>query len=273
MARTEEYIQTLIALGLTGSQAITWLTLSQMGQANITTIAKTVKRDRADTSRAIKSLQKLGLVDKIVTCPPKFKAVSIKEGVSMLLECKAQEYKNFIKRAKIFAEETGSNGQNKPQQVPSLIVLSRKQRINKFLQKITAQAKKSIDLCGDWQGFWFMISDNVESLKKMREKRVQFRVVINKPDNEKALSEIEQFLEKNPNSTLRYVDSSEPPLIIWMVDDNEVVLLTVPPKDFKIEGDYPCIICSNAIPLIQLGQNYFEQIWSTAKTINQTDYS
>ena len=46
-------------------------------------------------------LQKLGLAEKIIDIPPKWKATPIRDGLSYLLECKQNETSELQKKAKI----------------------------------------------------------------------------------------------------------------------------------------------------------------------------
>src|SRR4030042_703709 len=92
MATQEEDYETLIKLGLTKLQAEVYLTLTKLGTACIKTISDTAKIDRAHVYQVIAKLQEIGLVQKILSTPNLFKAISLQEGLQILLERKAKEF-------------------------------------------------------------------------------------------------------------------------------------------------------------------------------------
>ena len=77
----EDCINSLMELGLTLVQAKIYLTLTKLDNATIKAISKNSNLARQDIYRIIPSLQKLGLVEKIIDKPTKYKATPIKIGV------------------------------------------------------------------------------------------------------------------------------------------------------------------------------------------------
>jgi sugar-specific transcriptional regulator TrmB len=88
---TDEEIQTLNRLGLSISQAKVYLTLAQVEDATIKTIAQITKIARQDIYRIMNDLQEIGLVEKIVAAPNKFRAIPFVEGITILAQRKQRE--------------------------------------------------------------------------------------------------------------------------------------------------------------------------------------
>ena len=73
----DENIRTLVDLGLSGTQAKSYLGLLGIGSGSISEIANVSKVARPDTYRAINDLLEAGLVEKIITVPTKYKPLPI----------------------------------------------------------------------------------------------------------------------------------------------------------------------------------------------------
>lgn len=96
----EECIQALMKLGLTLLQATIYLALAKLGKAGVKKISKASNVARPDVYRVIPALGKIGLVEKIVATPTMYKAVPLKEGISILLQQKTDENIELQKKTK-----------------------------------------------------------------------------------------------------------------------------------------------------------------------------
>jgi predicted transcriptional regulator len=268
MSNESEGIQILLNLGLSYSQAKIWLTLVRLGEANITQITKNARVDRAEGSRTIQKLQKSGLVDEVVDVPRRYKALSVKEGVSVLLHTKEQEYQTLVKDSEFF-----TNRQEEPvidiEENNRLRATSGKIRNNKYLSQSLAKVEKSTDLCGDWSGFRRMINNSAYDIPRLRKKGIPFRIILEQPNSRHAMFEIEKFSLKNSNVELRFFKSSQTMLFLWIFDRTEIAFSVMPALDWAQARDlsnknHPALFSSNADALLCLGQTYFEHIWVDA---------
>lgn len=272
MIKEEESIQILQKLGLSRMQARIWLTIFQLGEANVTEISKTARIDRSESFKVIKKLQELGLIDELIGFPKKFRVTPIQDGLSVLLLSKEKEYRMLRKKVMSFTQNTNHVEFSKDSivQKRDIVLLENKKRVRLFLDDLVSKAKKSIDLSGDWQGFRGAIAHNSDTCLTRLQKKVHLRVVISRPDREIVVSEIFQFLKENPNVELRFFDKSETPVFLWIVDCAQIVMPTITQTNFEEnEGNVSPLIFSNAHPLIQVGQMYFDSIWSTATPQNR----
>jgi sugar-specific transcriptional regulator TrmB len=107
--------QLLTELGLTPLQAQVYLTLAQMEKATIKTVSTASKIDRANVYRIMPQLQKLNLVEKTITNPTYFKAVSVQDGITMLLDGKNREYEEIKKKTQELIERQKRENENLPE--------------------------------------------------------------------------------------------------------------------------------------------------------------
>jgi CRP-like cAMP-binding protein len=80
MELRDECVQTLTLLGLSFNQARVYIALAQSPMSNAQSISMVSKVAREHVYRTMNSLQKLGLVEKIITIPTKYKAIPIHDG-------------------------------------------------------------------------------------------------------------------------------------------------------------------------------------------------
>ena len=95
---------TLIDLGLTLKQARVYTALVESGPLRVSAISKISKVARQDIYGALLKLQQLGLVEKIIERPLKYRAVSVNEGVSLLLETKTEHYEKVRAEAQMLLD-------------------------------------------------------------------------------------------------------------------------------------------------------------------------
>ncbi|TRO51281.1 TrmB family transcriptional regulator, partial [Candidatus Bathyarchaeota archaeon] len=113
----QETIKILQKLGLTFTQARIYLVLSDLGTSSVKIISKTSGIDRAEIYRKIPSLIKLGLIQKILGIPVKFKAISLKDGLNILLEQESFEHLELQKRTKKLTKKIKEKSKETKQQI------------------------------------------------------------------------------------------------------------------------------------------------------------
>ena len=102
MVVSNNHPEDLIALGLSGSQAKVYLALLKNGTSSVREVAKTASISRPDTYRSIISLEELGIVERIITNPTKFKPLPLKETLSILVSQKEKQFSDLRKKADEF---------------------------------------------------------------------------------------------------------------------------------------------------------------------------
>ena len=88
----------MVDLGLSGTQAKSYLGLLGIGSGSISEIANISKIARPDTYRAINDLVETGLVEKIVTMPTEYKPLPIADAVGVLMLRRTKESIDRIKK-------------------------------------------------------------------------------------------------------------------------------------------------------------------------------
>jgi sugar-specific transcriptional regulator TrmB len=257
----EEVIETLKGLGLTVLQARVYLALAKSGKATIKVIATTAKVDRADVYRIVAKLQKLGLAEKVIAAPTTHRATPIRDGFSILLQQKTQEYTDLQKKT----EELLSNFQNNNLETPiqvedsQFIIIYEKKLLYKTLDERNRVVQKKLDVSGPWVGTRSALFDfELEVFKSALERGVRIRWITETHEEDKATLKILRTLQKNPLFKIRYF-APPIPLQTAIYDEKEVIVCIASLPSNEVNS-----ILSNNPVLVKLVANYYEEIWNSA---------
>jgi sugar-specific transcriptional regulator TrmB len=248
-------------LGLTILQAKVYVALTELGQATAKKIAQIAHEDRAEVYRTISKLQKLGLVEKIITAPTIFAAIPMKEGLHILLERKTHEYGEVIAETNELLQQIRKPKDEKMMKGESKYILipEKEASAHRFIKELR-NAQTSYDCiytCGDYRN---RLSRVAENFKRPLKKGVKIRFLTYKPESGKTMLETVQTLKKSGSFEVRYIPKFTEGQF-GMIDKKEVFISTsVAPYDATAVPN----IWSNNPNLLAIIQNYFELMWRTS---------
>jgi sugar-specific transcriptional regulator TrmB len=221
----QDEVQTLMRLGLTFNQARVYLALVRSGMSTARTIAKNSGVARPDVYRVMPTLEKLGLVERIVSAPCKFRAISRQDAVSVLMKRRTNEISELQAATREMLKVVKNNNtrtaleEDEPQfiLVPEPVVIQRK-------KKVLENAQRSFDMITSWRRFLraFMLTYNKETVKALQS-GVEIRVIVDKPDEGESVSDTIKHLEEHPAFKVRY--ASEPIAVLMSIIDKKEALV------------------------------------------------
>ncbi len=258
----DEYVQTLMQLGLTLVQAKAYLALSRLENANIKTISKASNLARQDVYRIMPTLQKIGLVEQIIATPTKYKAVPLKNGISSLLERRAQEHAELqTKTLQLINSLHEDNAQIAPsttEEEPQFVITSEQSLISRKLIDGATASKTSIDSVGTRESFEALVLHNCQDFKKALKRGVKIRSITEMPPKGKSIPRCVETLKKHPLFEVRLV--SPPAPITMTTFDKKEVNICMAVGDSKAA---PSLWSNNPV-ILALATNYFEEVWNSA---------
>ena len=253
----EDCINNLMDLGLTLVQAKIYLSLTKLDNATIKIISKNSNLARQDVYRIIPSLERRGLVEKIIDKPTKYKATPIKIGFSALLQQRIMQDAELKKKTnellKNIHDEKIKN--ESTDEEPHFIIISEISLLFKKLMKSTQESKISIDSIGNWASFEGVVLGGFKDFKKAMERGVKIRSITEKPADAKELNRCVKILRKNPLYELRFIPSPAPSTMA-IIDKKEL--------NISISNNSVCSLWSNNPAIVGLAINNFEDIWHKA---------
>ncbi|MDG6221827.1 MAG: helix-turn-helix domain-containing protein [Candidatus Bathyarchaeota archaeon] len=256
-------VQTMTKLGLTSRQAIVYLWLTKSGIAPIKTISRGTKIARQHIYKITENLNQIGLVEKILDAPTKFKATPIEIGISILMENKNTEFTNLktettdlIKSVK--KQTITSSVQDEK---PEFVVVSGKALTLSKLHQGLGESQKAIDGIGAWIRIKKAFYNNYANIKKSLDKGIQIRQIIDTPpDKEQFKNELKEILE-HPLYSIKCIPPP-PPAILFLRDKKEAMIS----NSVASPEETPDLWVSNQ-HLVTILQDYFEMMWNKATEI------
>jgi sugar-specific transcriptional regulator TrmB len=265
----QDEIQTLRRLGLTRNQARVYLALARSGMSTAKTISTVSKIPREDVYRIMPQLRRLGLVEKGITAPAKFKAISIEEALFVLLQRRIEETSELQTKAGELLKNFKQNiaGQNLEEEEPQFILIPERETSLRRRRWATSNAQKSIVVVTSWKRFPRGLYTYAEEVEKALDRGVEVRFVTDQPENEDSMPNIIADFMKDSAFKIRYTTNPSA-IIVAVYDGKEVYLVT----SAGVATEETPALWSNNPSLVELARNYFEMIWNTALEYKQEEH-
>jgi len=257
----EEDIATLKALGLTIVQSKVYLALATANALTIGALSDRSKVPRTDLYRVIKELEQKGLVERIIAAPVEFNAISLKEGINVLINRKNQETHELLEKAEnlIQSYSAPKSDSEFTDNIISRFILVPHTRVVERLRKAIDATQGSIDLAVSWRRFASGVFLFQEKIEESLSRKVKWRFIIERHEKGKDSFNPMNLLPKSPLLSFRCV-SPEPETIVGIYDRKEVFVI----ERSTARLSESAALWSNSKSLLALATSYFEKLWDTA---------
>lgn len=261
MSITEE-VQTLMEFGLTSCQARIYIALSKSGILDAKELSQLSGVTRQDIYRIVPKLLEIGLVEKILGNPVKYRAQSFRQTIAFLLERRNQETailriktQEIIKKLKKDDKKTLS-----PKEETNFAIIPPGQLILKKLVDSIRKTDNKIDVVTSIYRLQEATEIFNNHLKKVLRKGVKIRVIL-EHDDKKKIENIPTLL-LNPNTEIRHFFSNSRTLLV--IYDNKGVYFFLEESSRIRESP---ALWSNSPALVNLAQYNFETKWKKSKKV------
>jgi sugar-specific transcriptional regulator TrmB len=225
----------LSGFGLTGNEARAYVALVKLGVAAVNKIVQLSKIRREEIYRIMPKLEQLGLVERILGKPTKYKPISLAEALSILFKYRQEESDRKIaelaeKKASLlkdleFLENEKAIAIQEEEGAHFILILDRDKSLHK-LTSMTNAAQKEIAITADSSEFQYGVSKGYDdALRSAAMKGVKVRVLLKIDEVSEPLlffaKEIELFKDI---IEVRHVDQIR--IHIMVVDDKETSIGT-----------------------------------------------
>jgi sugar-specific transcriptional regulator TrmB len=255
-------MRVLMDLGLTLVQAKVYLALVKSGSSKTSTISKGSKVAQPDIYKTISKLQKLGLVEKIVKTPLEYRAISMRKGLSLLLETKTRQYEKIRAETRLLSNLAKEKETNKKKNIeaPQYVLIPKGRIAIERINTAIAQANISMDLVLSWKRFSRgIVSTFAESMEVAWARKVKVRFIVESPLKSKTAKQLVKFCKGKPCSQMKLIPHC-PAAVLGIYDKKETFIITNPKTDLHRS---PALWTNNS-SIIALAQEYFEKKWLTA---------
>jgi sugar-specific transcriptional regulator TrmB len=257
----ERDIQLLTQLGFTRTQVLLYSKILELEETNAGTLAKKTNIPREAVYRTLAGLQKKGLVEKIIAIPYKYRGVPIEDGLQILMANHFQQFKEMeAKTKKLLRRMQGRQEVQSYQQEARFVIIEGKIRILQNMKHSHDNVQRSADIVSTLPRWLQIVQECFESYVKALDRKVKYRVILEKTKGEIVLPKNVAGLLEKPNFELRL----NPTLLkvnLAIFDENEATFNCFASASLK---DSP-IIWTNNNGFICICQGYFDSIWNSAE--------
>jgi len=248
-------------LGLTYTQAKLYLHLNSLGTAAVKRIAHMSNTPRQDTYRILNELFNMGLVEKKITKPVEFKAVSPDKCLSILIEQRNEELKKIEQEAAqtisalnlSYKEEIGDQNEF------FLIGTRSKQGILLNLEKLLSELKDSLCVLSPFENLFPWVFNQEKIFEETLKRGVKIKLLTSRT-NDEAMFKFFKSEQRKQLFEIRFVSSK--PKMSFGIYDNTKILCELSVKEGFLKSqamitDNPCFV--------ELFSFYFDSIWNKAE--------
>jgi len=271
----EPVIKTLIELGLTRRDSEVYLLLAKKGTLRVRDMSHTLKLNRQQLHRTLKSLQSKGIVNSTLERPARFSAIPFEKAMDIFIKARMEE----VQRLQRNKDEALSKwrsveiGETIDSSARFMIMEGRNYIYSKILQMIN-ETKNQLSLMSTVQGLvrasQFGIFD--AGFSHPLKSKIRFRVLTELSrenlDVAKALLKVKPDAEficeaRSVNSGLRLI----PRLVIR--DEEEIVLFISHERDKLPSEAEDAGLWTNSRALVHAFKALFNELWLSAMNIQK----
>jgi len=252
LPQEEQPIAILTNLGLTHREAKIYLSLNRLGQATIKEISVASHMDRPNIYGVIAQLQKLNLIEQMLTTPIVYKAVPMDQGIEMLLDRKKHELTDLSKETKKLLKTYRDHQKEQLQEECKLAIIPKKVPAQKKFDELFESTENLNHAICYWPDPSSVLSWDYPKWKKLLKRNVEIQLIVYIP-TDKDLPKKAQELTKNPLFKIRYLDS--PPKISLTIHDQKKAFLST-----SLSQDSSFLWVNNS-DFVAFFHDYFEMLW------------
>jgi sugar-specific transcriptional regulator TrmB len=253
----ESYVQTLQAFGLSLVQAKTYLTLLNLEETDIKTIAKNLKVPRQEIYRTMPLLEKLGLTQKIIGKPITYIATPLKDTLVILLEKQQKKVADLLTKQNWlinnFHMDKGSE-KKVYEDDAQFIITSEITLFSKLDEKLLAKSQESIDIIvpfisHEFARYWLQLNDAIAKKTSLKVRLIT--------ENKEQMKMLPRKLLESPNFKLKCAKDHFQ-FGVTIFDRKETMIALS-------ENGLPSL-WSNNQNIVSLVNNNFNLMWQRATT-------
>ena len=260
-----EEVEFLTEIGFTRNQAILYLTLLKLEEADVRRLYEETNIPRSEIYRILKELQKKGLVEKKITAPLRYRPTPLDLGLQLLISNKIQRCKEIqVKTKKFLRKHQTRKKESLSKKEYHLTMVEGKQRLKQILKPQHDRAQRTIDILTTLPRWLQILHFCFENYEKALARGVRYRVLLEAFSSEIGEHENIDSLLKAKNFELRV--SKCPLETNAAIFDEKEVIINFHPSQSLAESP---IIRTNHPSFISMCQDHFKAIWKTSTPIKQ----
>jgi sugar-specific transcriptional regulator TrmB len=251
----------LLSLGLSLNQAKVYLAILKLEKTTVGQVAKFSKVRREDVYRILPSLEKMGLIERLLGKPMEIRATPISDALSFMVSEEKSKFDERIKGMRIAVQRLSLNDWKLPipEEESLYILIAEKKAILAKTSRLIRNSRKEVALIADKVRIIPVLSQFSDECKRAIKKGAQIRLIFEGESTDILLEEKVKKLIGGASVHVKF--HSEPLNHFIMSDDKEALINTN--KESGL-GESPSLWTNNS-NLIGVLKTSFELDWQNAE--------
>ena len=229
-----EISKELTKFGLTKNQALIYITLVSIGKSSAREISQVSNIRREEVYRILAELEKLGLIEKILGRPSKFKAISPEKALSFLIDLQKRKLNKKIeelsgKREKLVLSLNNLAASNFPIQENEsvsefVLIYNVRTTFQRIFEMLKKGEKEILAIIPEEELFYLIRSDLMKEIRKILQSDIKFKIILYLG---KFRDLVYDFLKKECRNLSKNIEvkvTEKIVLSLFIVDDKEAII-------------------------------------------------
>jgi sugar-specific transcriptional regulator TrmB len=257
----DENMDLLLGLGLTLNQAKVYLAILKLEKTTVGQIAKFSKVYREDIYRILPTLERMGLIERLLGKPTEIRATPISDALSFLVSEEEGKFDERLAGMKVIVQRLSLKDWKKPlsKEESIFILIAEKKAILAKTSGLIRNSRKEVALIADKTRIMPVLSQFSDEYKTAIEKGANVRLLFEDENLDVLLKEKVAKLLGNISVQVKFI--GEPLNHFIMSDDKEALITTA--KESGL-GESPSLWTNNK-NLIGVLRSSFESDWKKAE--------
>jgi sugar-specific transcriptional regulator TrmB len=267
---SQDEVEFLTKLGLSVNQAKIYLSLVRVPPSTAYQISKYSNLANETVYKTMPTLQKLGLVEKLITHPTTFRSIPIERGFRNLLAHRDDEQKELLKKAKHLLCRIRNNcaeGTSYPSKGESnFTLIQAKENISESLEKALDKTHENLRIVTSQLGLSTALQVYADAHRRALARGVKILIASEKHVLGKIPLRILHEFQTSEGFEVRYF-REYPEAIVLIFDGKEACHIMLPKAIFPTADlSKASVLWSNNDSFISLAEYYFQSKWNSAKS-------
>ena len=258
----DENTELLLGLGLTLNQAKVYLAVIKLEKTTVVQVANFSKVRREDVYRILPSLEKMGLVERLLGKPTEIRATRITDALSLLVEAEKGKSDERLVGMRGIVQKLSLKDwkQELPKEESTYILIAEKNSIFAKASDLINESKKELALIADKARIMSILFEFSDEYKFAVKNGSVIRLLFESEGSDSLLKEkVKKLIGKEASIHIKF--HHEPLNHFLMSDDKEAMITTAKQTGL---GESPCLWTNNC-NLIGVLRTSFESDWEKAE--------
>ena len=258
----DENTDLLLGLGLTLNQAKVYLAVIKLEKTTVVQVANFSKVRREDVYRILPSLEKMGLVERLLGKPTEIRATRISDALSLLVETEKGKADERLVGMRDIVQKLSLKDwkQELPKEESIYILIAEKKSIFAKTSDLISNSKKEVALIADKGRIMPILFQFSDEFKLATKNGVVIRLLFEGEASDSSLKEkVKKLIGKDASIHIKFHNGD---LNHFLMSDDKEALITTSKQTGL--GESPCLWTNNC-NLIGVLRTSFESDWEKAQ--------